>query len=48
MIGHAVLGNVVLGGYPNKVYPTNSQGGEILGLPVFRELEGVDEPIDLA
>jgi len=43
-----VLKNVVLGGYPHKVYAINPQGGEILGLRVLRELEEIDEPIDLA
>jgi len=47
-IGYTVLENVVLGGYPHKVYPINPQGGEILGLRVFKELEEIDEPIDLA
>lgn len=47
-IGYTVLENVMLGGYPHKVYPINPQGGEILGLRVFRDLEEIDEPIDLA
>jgi acyl-CoA synthetase (NDP forming) len=48
-IGYTVLANVVLGGYhPHKVYPINPQGGEILGLRVFRGLEEIDESIDLA
>ena len=47
-IGYTVLKNVVLGGYPHKVYPINPQGGEILGLRVFRDLDEIDEPIDLA
>lgn len=47
-IGYTVLENVVLGDYPDKVYPINPQGGEILGLRVFREVEENDEPIDLA
>ena len=47
-IGYTVLENVVLGGYPHKVYPINPQGGEILGLRVFKGLDEIDEPIDLA
>ena len=47
-IGYTVLENIVLGGYPHEVYPINPQGGEILGLWVFRDLEEIDEPIDLA
>ena len=47
-IGYTVFANVVLDGYPHKVYPINPQGGEILGLRVFRGLEEIDEPIDLA
>ena len=38
----------MLGDYPDKVYPVNPQGGEILDLRVFKELEDIDEPIDLA
>ena len=47
-IGYTVFANVVLDGYPHKMYPINPQGGEILGLRVFRDLEEIDEPIDLA
>ena len=46
-IGYTVLENVVSGGYPHKVYPINPQGGEILGLRVFKGLDEIDEPIDL-
>ena len=46
-VGYTVLENVVSGGYPHKVYPINPQGGEILGLRVFKGLDEIDEPIDL-
>jgi acetate---CoA ligase (ADP-forming) len=50
-LGHAVLDNLVHGGFyadGRKVYPINPRGGAILGLPVFRSVEDVPEPIDLA
>lgn len=47
-IGYNVLENIVLSGYPHKVYPINPRGGEILGLQVFKTLEDINDPIDLA
>ncbi len=47
-IGFKVLENIVSGGYRGKVYPINPHGGEILGLPVYRSLEGVEGPVDVA
>ena len=47
-IGYRVLENIVLSGYPHKVYPINPRGGEILGLQVFKTLEDINDPIDLA
>ncbi|MBW1716063.1 MAG: acetate--CoA ligase family protein [Deltaproteobacteria bacterium] len=47
-IGYRVIENIVLSGYPHKVYPINPRGGEILGLQVFKALEDINNPIDLA
>ena len=47
-IGYKVLENIVLSSYLHKVYPINPRGGEILGLQVFKTLEDINEPIDLA
>jgi acyl-CoA synthetase (NDP forming) len=45
-IGYTVLENIVLGGYPHKVYPINPQGGEILGLRVSRDYPHKVYPIN--
>lgn len=47
-IGYRVLENIVLSGYPHKVYPINPRGGEILGRPVLKSLDHSNAPIDLA
>ena len=47
-IGYKMLENIIRGGYSGEVYPVNPRGGEILGLRVFRSLEEIDDPIDLA
>jgi acetyl-CoA synthetase (ADP-forming) len=46
-IGHAVLHNVMAGGYAGKIYPVNPGGGEIEGISVFRSILDIDEPIDV-
>jgi acetyltransferase len=46
-IGHAVLQNVIAGGYAGKIYPVNPGGGEIEGIPVFRSILDIDDPIDM-
>ncbi|MGA9534101.1 MAG: acetate--CoA ligase family protein [Anaerolineales bacterium] len=50
-LGHAVLRNLVDGGYLNderRVYPINPSADEILGLPAFPDVTAVDGEIDLA
>jgi acetyltransferase len=49
-LGHAVLKNLVEGGYAQrgKIYPINPGGGEILGLATFPSVGDVPEKIDLA
>jgi len=47
-IGHAVLKNVITGGYAGKIYPVNGRGGEVVGLHAFRSILDIGEPIDLA
>jgi len=46
-IGHAVLTNVIAGGYGGRIYPVNPGGGEIEGIPVFRSILDIDEPMDM-
>jgi len=47
-IGYKITENIVLGGYTGKVYPVNPKGGEILGLPVCKALEEINDDIDMA
>lgn len=47
-IGYKVTQNVIVGGYKGRIYPINPQGGEILGVPVYKKIEDVEEDIDLA
>jgi len=49
-LGHAVLKNLVEGGYAQrgKIYPINPGGGEILGLATFASVGEVPGNIDLA
>ena len=44
-LGHALLRNVLGGGFPGRVVAVNPAGGEILGVPAVPSLE---EPVDLA
>ena len=49
-LGHAVLKNIVEGGYARhgKIYPINTKAREILGYPAYPTVLAVPEPIDLA
>jgi len=49
-LGHAVLKNLIEGGYINRgrVVPINPTGGEILGIPSYPSILNVPETIDLA
>jgi len=47
-IGHAVLRNVITGGYKGEIYPVNTSGGEIEGIPVFRSILDINDTIDMA
>ena len=49
-LGHAVLKNLIEGGYAKKgkVFPINLKAEEILGLPAFPSVLEVPAPIDLA
>jgi acetyl coenzyme A synthetase (ADP forming)-like protein len=49
-LGHAVLKNIVEGGYGRhgKIYPINTKAKEILGYPAYPSILAVPEPIDLA
>ncbi|MCD6164405.1 MAG: acetate--CoA ligase family protein [Candidatus Odinarchaeota archaeon] len=47
-IGHAVLYNLVYGGYRGKIYPINPNANEVLGLQCYPSVLKVPEEIDLA
>jgi acetyltransferase len=47
-VGHAILKNIVEGGYKGKVYPINPNADKILGLNVYKTVSDVPEDIDLA
>lgn len=47
-IGYKVLENIIAGGYGGKIYPVNPQGGEILGVPVYKTINEITDQIDLA
>ena len=47
-LGHTVVSNLVSSGYRGKIYPVNPSGGEILKLPVYRDISSISGEIDLA
>ncbi len=47
-IGHAVVRNLVSGGFTGPVYPVNPNAAAIDGVPCFPSVEAVAGPVDLA
>ncbi|MFA5065797.1 MAG: acetate--CoA ligase family protein [Dehalococcoidia bacterium] len=47
-LGHTVVDNLVSSRYRGKIYPVNPAGGEILGIPVFHDINSIPGEIDLA
>jgi len=47
-LGYQVLENIVQYGYEGKAYPVNLKADEILGLPVYKSVLDVPDPVDLA
>jgi acetate---CoA ligase (ADP-forming) len=47
-IGYKLVENTLFMKYPGKIYPINPGGGEILGVPVYKNLSDVEGEIDLA
>ncbi len=47
-IGHATLLNVLVSGYPGKVYPINPKADEIMGLKCYPSILEIHDEIDLA
>jgi acetyltransferase len=47
-LGHAVLANLIEGGFQGSIYPINPRPGDILGLPSYASLDDIEGEIDLA
>ncbi len=47
-LGHAVLANLIEGGFQGSLYPINPRPGDILGLPSYASLDDIEGEIDLA
>ncbi len=47
-IGHAIVSNLLRGGFQGRIIPVNPSAREILGLPCRPALAGGDAPVDLA
>ncbi len=46
-VGHAVVANLLRGGFAGAIYPVNPGSEEILGLPCYPDLSAIQEPVDL-
>ena len=46
-VGHAVVANLLGGGFQGQIYPVNPQTEEILGLQCYPSLSAIRKPIDL-
>ena len=46
-IGYKVLDNISSCGYLGRIYPINPKGGSILGIPAFKSMLEVPEPVDM-
>jgi acetyltransferase len=47
-LGHAVLANLIEGGFQGSLYPINPKPGDILDLPSHASLDEIEREIDLA
>ncbi len=47
-VGHAILANLIDGGYQGDIVPIHPDAGELLGLPVYSSLSDYGQPVDLA
>jgi len=46
--GQMILSNIVAGGFPGKIYPVNPREEKIFGIPVYKRVQDIPEPADLA
>ena len=47
-IGHTIVQNILDSGYTGAVFPVNPEAGDICGLPSFRHVDEIPDPIDIA
>jgi acetyl coenzyme A synthetase (ADP forming)-like protein len=47
-LGYGVARNLVMSGYTGGLYFVNPKGGELFGRPVYADVAGVPDPVDLA
>ncbi len=47
-VGHAILSNLVLGGYTGVIYPVNPKAKSILGNRCVPSVDAIDDHVDLA
>ena len=47
-VGHELLASLFDGGFEGPIYAVNAAGGDIDGLPAFRSVLDIPEPVDLA
>jgi len=46
-LGYWFVESLLKGGFPGRIFPVNPKGGEILGVPVRKDLEGLAGLVDL-
>ena len=46
-IGYTVVNNIISNGYKGKVYPVNPSGGKLLGLTVYKNIEEIEDDVDV-
>ncbi|MCP4716497.1 MAG: acetate--CoA ligase family protein [Deltaproteobacteria bacterium] len=46
-IGYTVVKNIRAGGYTGPIYPVNPSGGELMGMPVYKHIAAIGNPVDV-
>jgi acyl-CoA synthetase (NDP forming) len=46
-VGHAMVRNLIHGGYTGVIYPVNPKAKGVLGIPCFKSLKAIDDVPDL-
>ena len=46
--GYKLLQNIIDHNYKGKIYPINPKGGKILGLDLYKSIDEIEDPIELA